>query len=400
MRDFGRPAAVLLLIAAAGCGERGPDAAADEVVVAVDTVAGVPRVLSSGEPGGWTLEPELRLGAEDGGPEQFGRIVALVADGDANVYAADAMASEVRVFAADGSHLRSFGRRGGGPGEFGALAGLAWLDGERLATLDPRNARIGILSREGEWLDSWRHYPISGAPMVVRLFPAGSDGFYARVIDSRFSERLPLQHYTAEGPGEVFATPEPPEGSQGSGVLCHTPDGGITSISIRDAPGFVSTPGPERVHAVSWTDRYRIALVGPQGDTLRVVERLRPPVPFTDDAWEAQSAPYRELRERFPGAKCDPSAPSRPEMRAALRHILFDDEGRMWVEAAAAEGFAWEVFDREGRLVASAPAPERQPDIPPYVRGGRLYQVETDDLDVQHVGVYRLTESPGHGSRS
>jgi hypothetical protein len=36
------------------------------------------------------------------------------------------------------------------------------------------------------------------------------------------------------------------------------------------------------------------------------------------------------------------------------------------------------------------PAPQRAAGIPPYARDGLLYQVETDELDVQYVAVYRV----------
>lgn len=57
-------------------------------------------------------------------------------------------------------------------------------------------------------------------------------------------------------------------------------------------------------------------------------------------------------------------------------------------------GFAWDIFDADGRLLGAAPAPARAAGIPPYVRNGRLYQVETDDLDVQYVAVYHISPQP------
>ncbi len=92
--------------------------------------------------------------------------------------------------------------------------------------------------------------------------------------------------------------------------------------------------------------------------------------------------------------QCDPAVPLRPRCRAALRHLLFDDAGRLWVEAAVEAGFEWEVFDAQGRLLGSAKAPSRAPRIPPYVRNGYQYQVEVDDMGVEHVGVYHLAEQP------
>jgi len=85
--------------------------------------------------------------------------------------------------------------------------------------------------------------------------------------------------------------------------------------------------------------------------------RERPPLPYTDALYEEGMPPYRESRATFPEARCEPGEPERPSQRAARRHILFDEARRMWVEAAAEDGFVWEVFDADGRLVGAFPAP-------------------------------------------
>ncbi len=74
---------------------------------------------------------------------------------------------------------------------------------------------------------------------------------------------------------------------------------------------------------------------------------------------------------------------------------MFDPEGRMWVEALSASGRSWDVFDREGRLLGTLPAPERSDRVQPFVRNEHLYLVRTDSLDVQHVEVYRSASSAG-----
>ena len=81
---------------------------------------------------------------------------SVVADAAGAIYVADVQANEIRVFGADGAHLRTIGRSGDGPGEFNALYALAWI-GDTLAAFDPRNGRISFLSPEGDWLGSSRY---------------------------------------------------------------------------------------------------------------------------------------------------------------------------------------------------------------------------------------------------
>lgn len=386
MRSLRTASSFAVLLAA--CGEP-PGLAGPEIETVVDTVAGIVHVRNLGTAPAWEAVPVLRLGSTEGGPEEFGRIRSLVADAEGNIYVADNLAHEIRVFAPEGRHLRNIGRRGAGPGEFGDLYALAWLDGD-LAAMDPRNARISILSPQGEWVDAVRHFPITGPPSLIRLHPLGRYGFYAPIVDVE-RQALPFVRITPTGPGDTIPAPRRPEGTRQTGVVCHRPDGGITGVSLPQAPGIVyAFPPPGGAVAVSWTEAYRIALIDPRGDTLRVVTRERPPLPYTDELWEEGMRPYRELRRDFPGARCEPSAPHRPRHRAALRHILFDEDGRMWIEAASEDRFVWEIFDTKGRLVGAAPAPPRAAETPPYVRDDRLYQVEIDDLGVQSVAVYRV----------
>lgn len=394
MRDRWLPL-VLVLAHFVGCtpsdreGAEGAEGA-EGIRTSMDTVGGIEHLRNSGATAPLHLEHALMLGALEGGAEQFGRIRSVVADEAGDIYVADNIASEVRVFAADGSHRTTFGRNGAGPGEFGNLYGMAWVD-ERLAVMDPGNARIGLFSRDGAWLDQWTYFPLTGSALSVRPHPDGTSGFYAAVLGAG-GGRLPYARFGAEGQGEqVVRHPSPPEDAGGSGVLCHRPDGGITSISIPGAPQLLLAFAPGSLRAVSWTASYRIAFLDAADDTVRVVENERASVALSDEEWEDGMRPYRELRERFPGADCDPRAPVRPDSKGALRHLLFDAEGRMWAEAWTSNGLAWDIFDRDGRLVGSAPAPERQAGVPPYVRGDRLYQVEVDELGVQYVSVYRLT---------
>jgi sugar lactone lactonase YvrE len=68
--------------------------------------------------------------------------------------------------------------------------------------------------------------------------------------------------------------------------------------------------------------------------------------------------------------------------------MIADERGRLWIEAATPEGFAIAVIDAEGRMLGEAPLPTRDVRVPLYARGGRLYVVTRDDLDVQSIQVF------------
>src|SRR5687767_1702897 len=115
MRKLG---GLTLLIAVCAC-----DAGANGwTVVEQKTGSGVPHIVNQPPPAGieptWTIEPELRIGALEGdGPDNFGSIKGIAVDDQDRIAVLDAQAQEIRIFGADGKHLRTFGGKGAGPGE-------------------------------------------------------------------------------------------------------------------------------------------------------------------------------------------------------------------------------------------------------------------------------------------
>lgn len=80
-------------------------------------------------------------------PAPGGRL--YVADGYGN--------AAVHVFDPDGTHVRSWGEPGTGPGQFRLPHGIAIDSAERVYVADRENSRIQIFTPEGDYLDEWRH---------------------------------------------------------------------------------------------------------------------------------------------------------------------------------------------------------------------------------------------------
>ena len=80
--------------------------------------------------------------------------VAVAPDGE--IYVSDGYGnSVVHRFAADGTHLTTWGRPGSGPGEFTTPHAVA-LDGrDRVLVADRENNRIQLFDRVGAYLDEW-----------------------------------------------------------------------------------------------------------------------------------------------------------------------------------------------------------------------------------------------------
>jgi hypothetical protein len=114
--------------------------------VSVDSSAGYPVVVNTPPADGiaptWELVEDVRVGAADGvGPEVFGEIRGVAVLEDGRIAVLDYQAQEVRLFAADGSWLRTFGGKGAGPGELAAANGLLATADGHLLVHDPENRR-------------------------------------------------------------------------------------------------------------------------------------------------------------------------------------------------------------------------------------------------------------------
>ena len=124
-------------------------------LVRVDTLESGRIVISNpdsrqtGPQGVPTLVEVLRIGSVDGTCDTFGHVTSLAVDGDGRIYVADRQANEIRVFSPDGECVRTFGRSGEGPGEFGWLAGIAWQPPGHLWAFDAMRHRFTVFDSLG-----------------------------------------------------------------------------------------------------------------------------------------------------------------------------------------------------------------------------------------------------------
>lgn len=101
-----------------------------------------------------------RLGTPERPGEPFSHPSSVAFAADGSFYVADGYgASRVQHFSAAGALIRSFGRRGMGPGEFSTPHGV-WVAGDgRVLVTDRENDRLQVFSAEGEPLDAWPDMP-------------------------------------------------------------------------------------------------------------------------------------------------------------------------------------------------------------------------------------------------
>lgn len=128
---------------------------------------------------GWTVEEVLALGSDDAPPaSEFGYVADVTNDGD-TLYVLDQHAQEVRVFDDRGTHVRTIGGPGEGPGELSRFASSLLLIGDTLVVADWGRGRLHRFLADGTFLDAVIP-PGEGARSWWRV---GRDGaLYARSL--------------------------------------------------------------------------------------------------------------------------------------------------------------------------------------------------------------------------
>ncbi len=374
-----------------------------DLTTTFDTIGGVVHVTNIGTPPPARLAPVVSIGpktlAETGSPEEFGGVNSVALGPDGEVYVADARNSEVRVFGLDGAHRRTFGRRGEGPGEFETLSSLAWA-GDRLLTYDIMLGRVGEWSSDGDWLGQRRtRGRITGGGGTIRLYSVGPDEAYrfatGSASDTRFGRVLRNLYVGLNSRGETGDTLvqlTAPSDAPSPVVLCEYGEGFIRPFTVPFASGVTQHPGPGGVIYSAFQSDYRIAVTRNDGaDTVRVIQRPLPAEPIGDDEWEEGNRDFEEWRSENRGASCDPSGPTRPAAKPIVGGIYIAPDGKLWVTVMRADGNLWEVFDADGRLLASVPqAPRKRGVAPAFDASDHLLTIRQDSLDLDHVDIWRL----------
>lgn len=393
------PLALLLPLAACG----GDAAAAGPVV---RDSAGI-RIVQNDAPAwkegqGWTLsaEPVTDVGVAEGDPnQQFGQITDALRLSDGTLLVADGQANEIRAFDAQGRYLRTVGRAGGGPGEFGGLHGMHLLAGDTVAAYDYRGGRIAFFAPTGALVRSVSLRPVDGKlpPRPLGFFGDGRmlvtpmyiPNFTASSKPTR--DTIPLAVYSPAGTqtaslGRVA----------GDESVTITSGSGEGSMLMRDAPPFgLSTSFAVQGVRLLVGDgaRYELVERRPDGTVTRIIRRSGEREPVTQADRDAHIARrregltdprFRQLQERMIATLTFPSH------KPFFSEVRLDPAGNAWVRRHREPDTdtPWDVFDAEGRLLGTVTIPA----------GLGVTQIGTDfivgtwsdEMDVPHVRVHRI----------
>lgn len=335
---------------------------------------------------GWRLDRDLVLGsAEAVGPESFGYVAAVHVDERGRIWVSDGPSREIRVFDDRGAFVRAMGGAGEGPGELGAVTGLEPGPDGHVWVADGGNHRWTVFDSAGSLVATHPY-----APGMYRFGDRwGSDGLlYTWVMVGGGPApdfAMVRRRLDAGGVVPVDTLPVPP-----------ADPGRMTSVAFerdgRRMTAFVPVPfQPVRhrllVAGTGWWlshpgRRYRVARVGPRGDTVVVVERDHVEVPVSDDDIAAA------LYALAPNASL--ARDELPEVHPPVKELAVLPDGHLLVRRRAPRGEVWDVFTADGRFVAELDVPGGARFRLMAATDDALYGVLPDDLDVSRVVRLRL----------
>ena len=333
----------------------------------------------------WQVTEVSRISSKtEEGPASFGRISDVALDDRGRVWVADALQHDIRVFEADGRHVRSFGGMGGGPAEFLGVAGMDWASDGTLWVLDGGNMRFAVYDTAGNLLTTHRR----NNSTVVSPWPLGFDA-HGNLYDLVSADRGQIVRYGPDlQPRDTFRLPafELP-----AFEVVHK-KGNATNVTKVVVP-FVGVQewrvDPEGFVWVGVTDRYRIERHRFDGMVDRAIERKVTPSRVTREQRQRALAGHDDFVRQ--GGRIDASRI--PSTLPVFQSFFFDDEGNLWVMRTAGRNQPKpaDVFDRAGRYLGEVMLPSRLlPSPAPVVRGNRMVGVVQDDDHVESVVILRL----------
>lgn len=336
---------------------------------------------------------------------QLFRVVDAARLSDGRIVVANAGTSELRYYDAEGSHLRSAGRQGGGPGEFERIAWIESVAGDSVLAYDAGLRRLSTFGPAGRFL---RNRTLRSAGEAASADAVGrfADGSY--LLEGR---NLPSDDLPESG---LLRSPSTLYRSTGQEAALDTLGrypGSEGYLSIQRSGGTISSVfifRPPSMHRLVLTAHGDRVYVGPQ-DTHEIIVRSITGSPERRIRWPGRELVLTpEIFERYKAdrlARSETEAERRsierlftisvfPERLPAHGRILTDALGNLWVEhfrRPGDEANRWSVFEADGLLLGVV-------DLP---GGLELYQVGRDfvlgrwqdDLEVEHVRLYPLVKA-------
>jgi hypothetical protein len=343
--------------------------------------------------------PAADIGAVEGPAEyQLFRVSGVALLPADRLVVANGGSQELRFFDTGGRFLNRAGRRGDGPGEyqFPMLVPSPFRDS--LLVYDAFARRFSVLTADGAFVRTVTPTQRIGEPVGIL-----ADG---RIVTSQNSARGGPD--TPEGvmPNRIaVAIADLPSASadtigffEGPDLFFASQDGRISFTAVPFDVGPSVAAGADRIFVTPGRVP-EIREFDANGTLVRIFRVLRDPVPVTRQQFDAfvearvaqasDDNAAAELRRRYANMPLRDALP-------AYQRLLVDAEGNVWAERYRPDDAAppaWAVFGPDGAALGTVtlPAAARIQTV----ANGLLIATRRDEMDVEHVVVWRLVPPGG-----
>jgi hypothetical protein len=343
----------------------------------------------------------LKLGVPSGSPAQeFHRIADVDLIGDSIVAVASTGTHDVRLFDSRGRFLRSWGRQGGGPGEFQFIfsPGGMYVVRDSIWILDSALQRVTVFSTAGEYgrAISLSQFGV-GRVFLSGIFADGSfllRGSQSRMPASRGWHDTTVDVVRADGSGSAplgtfYWTTQymarQPGDVEAWGSLA--PPGTVHAVVVSSPDAFWYADGRQPVvEKRRLTDGMVVATVSVRSDA---PDLDLDAIHTAQRDWLEQQHPAWQARIRRTVEEMEPP----PQLPRGAYDMLIDDEEAVWYTGYTIEADSvrlWYRHDADGTVsTVRLPYGFRLHSV----AGGILAGAEQDALGVEYVVLYRLSSA-------
>ncbi len=350
-------------------------------------------------------EPALTIGRVEGdGDYDLYQVTGALHLAGGTIVVANSATLELRFYDLDGTHLRSVGGGGGGPGEFQSLEWISRFTSDSILALDVLGHRVSVFDSAGRYGRSVRLDPSPDipAPRAVGFFDDGSflatHGAY--VLGGELpvrSERTEEGLFRYEADGRAATLVGSFLGRERDIVVMRRPNG---AASVERWPRILgratayAAAGYRFYVADNNTYEIKVFSMDPPRLTMLIRKEHRHLVVtdadvrmVRDSLLESRSGPAR----RMMAISFEDRPPPPTTLPAYAPDIHVDADHNLWVKEYSRPGdprVTWSVFSEDGVLLTSVdtPAGVRILDIgSDYVLGLRQ-----DENDVEYIQMFHL----------
>ncbi len=388
--------------------------------------AGIAIVENSGPAwtgnSGWQVvdTPSVDIGGRGGDAAyDFDQVTGPVRLSDGRIAIGNGGSKEIRFFDAKGTHLRSSGREGSGPGEYQNLVGIWAGPADSLMVSDILVRRLTVLDREGNVGRSLSLGGTTGGFVSINgsvdfAIPLGwlADGSIIGLSqtftmnaarEGIFRDTITIIRYAPDGTARDtvgrFPGPEMEQMTITMGTRSMA-----APVPVPLGKQFVGVARGDRIY-VGLNNAWEIEVRGSDGSLKRLIRATATPAPITPNEVAAHRQETRDQMESQPMMRNVP-APIKKQLTARVDQakypatfaffagLLADADGNLWAQevgSAIDKIQRYAVVDSSGRFLGrvAMPAGFRASSIGPDA----VYGIWKDADDLQHVRIYPLRKA-------